>query len=417
MSSSSAYIRALSPSLDAISSAIINIGVKETTEFSHRDARQSILMGATSVVELIEFIPAPYRSALTNPLHALVNLVHKLHNSRATLAKYREHQQRGTWPPQCARQPPSLQFVASFADTEQAAATKRNIDALHLKWQQDTLSGLIAGKNDEVAALELETSPQTVYKQLQNIVGEASIDVFKNGKIPEAEKDAQGNKKVPEVLVWEVSAAVKATRDICLEDCVAYAARVVSITGASLTYKSLKFQKKREVADAARTAAGDMDVDQPEGDASLRTLVEKTVASQLSKAQGGKGNSSPSKKDDARTAALKKKAKVRLSPRSSSKHLANYFLGQVRRSYGPHNSRRQVRPSSSSTPSLPQLTQAGNQERKSSTASSESEKTGRKRKATAAATAAAARRGPGPKKGQKGKGSRTPQRKGKKRNN
>ena len=99
---SSTVIRALSPTLGSLSNVVLatadlNQLLRDKADMAWI-ARHHTLIGANSVVNLIELIPSDYAQVLADPLHALVQLCHKLHNARITLAAWHAHQSAGTMP-------------------------------------------------------------------------------------------------------------------------------------------------------------------------------------------------------------------------------------------------------------------------------------------------------------------------------
>ena len=96
---SSLFIRALSPTVQSLTTAVIAGADGSTPDDAACTTRHLAIMGANSVAEIIELIPSDYRNVLADALHTLVQLIHKLDNSRSTLAKWREHQGKGMFPP------------------------------------------------------------------------------------------------------------------------------------------------------------------------------------------------------------------------------------------------------------------------------------------------------------------------------
>ncbi|KAI0278458.1 hypothetical protein BC826DRAFT_976274 [Russula brevipes] len=221
MTSSAALIRALSPSLAAVTAAVQASGPRAAPANAARDARHFTILGASSV-----------RTSL---------------------------------------------IVQSFADTEQRAAYERAAVAALLKYNTELLDQQCSARRDEVAALVAETSLEHLVPLLQREV------------LAHAPSVIEANQ------VLKPSGTVMATlplaiRDNTLEDCSVYASRVVAITQAALNLKSIKINKKRNVAEQARTAAGDMDVD-GEGETSSAGNIARTKTDRK-----GKGNADHPKK-------------------------------------------------------------------------------------------------------------------------
>jgi hypothetical protein len=286
----SAFIRALSPAVGAITAtniALAGLG-DDATASAAQKARLFAIMGVNSVHELIELIPSDYRAVLTDPLNRLVQLVHKLDSSKTTLAKWSEHERAGTLPPQLRGKPQKLQLTTEFAGTAQAAEAKSNLETAHKAYQAAVLTSWIKAKTDEVAVLVTETSAQTAWSALRRIVAAHGPSILERNKLPVIVQDGHGADAVGS---WEISAAAQAIHDHVMEDCIAYASRVITITENGLRVKALKFEKKKKLATAARTAAGDMEIDEghngptsaiaSSSSSSIRTLVAKELRTLL----------------------------------------------------------------------------------------------------------------------------------------
>ena len=167
---SSAVIRALSPALGSITAAITSTAAGDPASETASTARQSALMGAGSVSELIELLPADYKPVLTDPIHALVTLVSKLSASRTTLAKWEAHKVAHTFPPHLRGTAPRVSLMSEFSNTAGGNAAKTRLDAAFTEYQSLALDESIRAKRDEVAALVLGLEPATVWEQFRTLV-------------------------------------------------------------------------------------------------------------------------------------------------------------------------------------------------------------------------------------------------------
>jgi hypothetical protein len=365
---SSSFVRQLSPAVQSITAAIVDGNLGNTSDDAARTARHLAIMGASTVAEIIEFIPSDYRDVLADALHALAQLVIKLDNSSATLAKWKEHQRVHTFPPHLRSSAPKVQLTSAFADTPAGQSAKTALDLAHSNFQIASLDACVRAKSDEVAALTVETSPEHAWTSFRAIVAARAPSIVAAHKLP-----TFGLVEGVETIVgWEASPAVIATRDRVLEDCTAYAMRVRSITESSIAHKAIKIKKKKALADAARTAAGDVDVTMASSTASIQSMVDKAVTSALKKqAQAGPSKRKRDQQDGGNAGAGKKKksnadlmaqAKVSLDSRPSSTSNGP-FLGPLRsRDRQAAGQQAPVRPSSLQTPSLREFNSRGDQE-------------------------------------------------------
>jgi hypothetical protein len=279
---SSAFVRALSPAIQSLTSAVIQSSARPNfdREDVDRVARHRSLMGAASPNEIIELIPSDYRIVLADPLHALVQHVIKLHNAQSTLAKWKAHQVANTFPPFIRASPPAVQYSKAFTDSELSRPSKDALDLAFSEYQSNVLKAAVAGKSHEEEMLRKEIEPEHLLSELRKVVTAHAPSVLERYKLPIESFDDDGNAVING---WAPSDAAIATRDFVLIDCVVYASRVVSMTEYAQKHKKLKFEKKRDLATAARTTAGDVDM----ADAtsftaeSVKSLVDKAVAAAL----------------------------------------------------------------------------------------------------------------------------------------
>ena len=365
---SAATIRALSPAIGSISATLTALqDGSEDPLSTARTARQTALMGAGSANELIELIPADYRNVLADPLHALVQLVIKLGSSRATLAKWQTHLTAGTFPPHLRGTAPKVAMVKEFSSTDAGRDAKNRLDAAYGTFQRTSLEQCVRAKSDEVRVLEQEVSPEHVWTQFRTLVDNHAPSILKRHQLPIYKHDAATNTTV--IDRWEATAAVVAIRDQVLADCPTYAARVISLTESSVAHKALKIKKKQDLAAAARTAAGDVDVDMTPAAPSIQSMVDKAVAAALKKhaPQGQKrkrgqdsGSAGGAKKKT--TSDLMAQAKVSLRPGPSA--AANALFLDALRSRDLQVARRyaSVRPTPLQTHAVPELTPLRDQE-------------------------------------------------------
>jgi len=373
---SSAFIRALSPAIGAIPDTMV--GIAESIGDNprvppgelRRNARHSAIMGANATNEIIELIPADYRQLLADPLHALAALVDKLHHSRTTLAKWREHASAGTFPSHLKGSAPKIQLVKEFEGSPDATASKAALETAYKEFLTASLTASIKAKKDEVACLEREVSPEQAWTSLRAVVAAQAPSILARNKLPTEHMGPDG---ATTVTGWETSPAALAIRDHVLEDCVAYAMRVASITESSLAHRALKMKKKKDLSTAARTAAGDTDVVMADATSSVKSLVDKAVSSALKgmsispnaskKRKGGPGagsNKPGGKKNKSDLIAAAKVSSARSSFIAISDHLS---LGQIR-SRDRQTARREtpVRPASLPSFKVPKLNTRRGQE-------------------------------------------------------
>src|ERR1700755_1666069 len=330
---SSAFIRTVSPGLNAIASTVASVSEVSNTFEVKANARHATIMSATAVHEVIEFVPSDYRGCLAESLNALAALVTKLFNARQTLKTWERHQQQGTMPPLLKGTAPKVQFSSEFSGRDQARQAQTDLDTRFTEFQVASLTRAIRAKRDEVAALTTETSAEHLFPTLQRKITDHSVSVLARRQLPTMEVNMDGGEAVSG---WGPLPAAITVRDEVLHDCSVYAMQVVSIVTYALTNKATKIEKKKNLATAARTSAGDIDMgNTPQSAESIRKLVQDAVQKAL---RNPANSPKPSRKGGASNKAGKKdtkelmaKAKVS-SAQSSFSAVAAYFLGQLRQS-------------------------------------------------------------------------------------
>src|ERR1700761_979996 len=130
-------------------------------------------------------------------------------------------------------------------------------------------------------------------------------------------------------LVWIEAPAAKAVKRQCLTDAPLYAARTLAIAEARHRTGQVKAEKKRKLADTARTAAGDggngPDPDSATLDSTVKSLVKRHIMGMMPREPKSK------RKDKGPM------AKAKVSPLASRYHtIADFFAG-VSGSHSPQD--------------------------------------------------------------------------------
>jgi hypothetical protein len=294
----SAIACALSPQLAAISAAIYALGDGgAVSSASATAACHRALFGTGSVVELIEYILSNYRPVIADHIHGIAKVVVKHDQVSRTLARWREHLTAGTVPSHLRASAPKVQLTSELANSEGAHTQQDVLQAMFVGWQKASLEASIRLKSDEVKALEAELEPELLCTKLRGLVAAHAPSILARSKLPIIRAGAGGSE---EITGWAKSDAAKAICDQVMKDCIVYATRAKALTLATLTFKALNIQKKQQLTTAARTAAGEMDVDgesapaastsagRTEGwasapSSSVQSMVDKAVAAALKK--------------------------------------------------------------------------------------------------------------------------------------
>ncbi|KAJ6579857.1 hypothetical protein B0H10DRAFT_2235555 [Mycena sp. CBHHK59/15] len=84
--------------------------------------RHTLLQGASTMEELLALISDDYRHVLRGPLKGISDTTEKLLKTRATLAKWRQHQAAGTTPTHMRAKAPQVQLTKDFGMEPAAVA-------------------------------------------------------------------------------------------------------------------------------------------------------------------------------------------------------------------------------------------------------------------------------------------------------
>ena len=252
MSSFSALARALSPGVSVLEHA---------SDDAVRVKRQHLILSCNTVDEVVSLIPIDYRSICAEHLTRLAATAERLAKTRATVASWKHHKSVGTLPPNLRTVAAQVQFTAGYGDSAAAKAAQKALNDAHLEYQRTTLTSMIAAREKEVEALELETSPDHAADPMFAAVMAASPKIVARYKVPvEFDRPAaagDSNDETMRDVRWEQSPAAKALGEEVLTDCPVYTQRVITIQLNRADQLSRKIEKKRAVAAAATTAAND----------------------------------------------------------------------------------------------------------------------------------------------------------------
>ena len=106
-SPSSTFLRATSPANFASIEAQFS-AVEQSEGVSSRCSRWQIFQGANSVNDVIAMVPQDYRHVLREPLLGVAQTAKKANASRATIAKWEQHQAAGTFPSHLKSKAPKI---------------------------------------------------------------------------------------------------------------------------------------------------------------------------------------------------------------------------------------------------------------------------------------------------------------------
>src|SRR5260221_13475424 len=148
------------------------------------DRHQSIAASPDFFLLCSNILPVEYRAPLTDKLRTLERTHIKLHGVKKTLANLEEHSQKGSFPKSTPISAPSIQLTSEFADSADARTARTAKEAAHVVSSKAFLAQAIAVKSKEVAALEEELSPTTVWQTLRLVVNSFPARASERPQIP-----------------------------------------------------------------------------------------------------------------------------------------------------------------------------------------------------------------------------------------
>ena len=239
----------------------------------------SILLGASTVDEVIALIPSEYRDVLRAPLKGIQVTVEKLVAARTTLAKWEKHKASGTYPAFIASKPPSLVLSSVYNASEAGAAHHRSVEEAHKAYLDLLLTNAIKAKSDDVLFLNASVELSRLQRELLPLVTQVADSLKASAKLPVYREKMNANTGVVdlELVEWEDNPTVSALAKEMRSDVALYSHRVFHLTEQrSLTVVKKQFEKKR-VKEDADVEMKDATTPGP----SIQSLVDKAVSSQL----------------------------------------------------------------------------------------------------------------------------------------
>ena len=280
MSSSNAFLRALSPSFGVDNAPTFLVrpgedafGNNEYVTASPAPRRHAALQAANSVGEVIGFIPHDFRHVLAGPLRAIAATADRLNGVQATLAKWCSHQAAGTFPPFMSQKVPEVQFTKGFEESAECKSSKDKLTNGHKDYLKGVLSNFIRAKTDEEGFLKRALSHDSIFAQLSPLVITRTGELARASKLPVVAIKEGGE---CEVTSWEENTGIQSIGKMVLEDLVVYAYRIISIVEASVAAASRKKEAKKAVH-----AQADIEMQDGTAGPSIQSLVDKGINAAL----------------------------------------------------------------------------------------------------------------------------------------
>ena len=132
------------------------VGDATDHELGGISSRRDVALGnATSLGEIVHYIPLDYRPILRPLLVAATSDAERRADVREQVAKLEKHKAAGTLPPSLAAvKPPSFQLSKAFVDTTPEVSTTNDLKQLTKTYVEKCLDAMIEGKRAELAFVE-----------------------------------------------------------------------------------------------------------------------------------------------------------------------------------------------------------------------------------------------------------------------
>ncbi|KAF9218148.1 hypothetical protein BS17DRAFT_848888 [Gyrodon lividus] len=274
-------------------------------------SRAVVAYAATSVNEILDLIPAEYRTALRKDVLRLAENARKSVDLRAQVRKLRAHTEAGTFPSWLqGNKKPALQLSAEFAALH--AAELDVFDEEHRGFKVRALKQGLELKEAELHAISAALLPTAYMPRFIERCNTVRTEMSAMAHVPRWEKDAAGLLRVKEGD-WALSQAFVIAYESLLKDLPDLLARVCIICTAREDSSASALERKKELKKAAEAK---MQTDEPKSVAALvKNEVKRLLGAQQGRGkgkgkqpQGGKPKGSPrtpkGKKRAAKNAAI-----------------------------------------------------------------------------------------------------------------
>ncbi|KAH9838807.1 uncharacterized protein C8Q71DRAFT_722885 [Rhodofomes roseus] len=317
----SAFIRAVSPfvaSLDATMASVAQAAAHEGTAPEPGEltkvGRHHRLFAAANVTQVVDMVPSDYRQAFRPLLLEVSETQKKIFRIQATISKWEKTMASGTLPAHIRQTAPTLQQTKEFAASSGGAAQRAALEKVHGDYLQSYYTAELLAKKDELLFLEGHMTPENIFERCSAKIKEVFDRLVVTQKVPRFVTDGSGATNV----IFEQSPLVKSVHDEVLEDCLAYALRVIGLETDTWNAGQDKAAAKKNVHKALDVEMGD--TASASGSKDLAKLVDERVKREVKKAlaaKSGAGKAGSSSKPARKNSGGKNDGKKKTSGKAS----------------------------------------------------------------------------------------------------
>ena len=254
-SSSAAFFHALSPSLDALTQAVLtsthstnpdgeNLVVQSNERILVLHAK---LADCRTVDQIVDAVPADYRPAFREHLLKFASWCEKLETVKASLDRLSAALTAQTVPPRLHVKAPKFQFTKEFGDsTSQAASATRNAFSLATAVFQAAINeASLAGKKAEVQFWEDKCNPDSQLEKLAAVVNQVWQDRCSSFRVPTIVYNEQGQ---PTLGNWVYSSQKIIEKDMLIRAIPLFGSQLKVVTALRHHAMAVKISKKKDIA-------------------------------------------------------------------------------------------------------------------------------------------------------------------------
>uniref|UniRef100_A0A8H7XZR0 Reverse transcriptase domain-containing protein n=1 Tax=Psilocybe cubensis TaxID=181762 RepID=A0A8H7XZR0_PSICU len=284
---SAAFSRAMSPTLDALTQAVVNNTVFGVNDEAGRhnaliDELATVVIKkiaeCRSVDQVIDCVFFDYRAALREFLLNLASWCDKRETVKASLERLESAVSAGNTPNRLKVKAPEFQLTKEFADAGSAEALRvsTTFSTARDAFQKAINDGAIQAKKDELTFWDDKCALNSCYEAAALIVKATYDDRKSSYKLPVFSTDNKGVRRIAE---WVVSPQKKAECSALQTILPAIFSHIKQIVNMRHRALAIKIEKKRTTAATADVEMADATKPGP----SIQSLIDKGLNARLKK--------------------------------------------------------------------------------------------------------------------------------------
>ncbi|PPQ94249.1 hypothetical protein CVT25_004980 [Psilocybe cyanescens] len=285
-STNMSFARALSPSLDALTQAVVANTVSGRTDDAttdiFREELVTVLMKkiaeCRSVDSVIDCVYQDYRLAMREPLLNIASWCDKRQMVKTSYDRLVTTLGTNSVPSRLHVKAPEFQLTKEFTESgsADALAAKQAFNSATETFQSSINEAVLAAKKAELAFWASKCDTNTMFEALSKVTAEVWNDRKRGYRMPVIVKDDDGNNHIAR---WEVSPQKRSERD-ALNVCTPLLCNQID-TIVEIRHRALnkKIEKKRDTAAQADVEMADATKPGP----SIQSLIDKGLNARLKK--------------------------------------------------------------------------------------------------------------------------------------